>query len=119
MYTNQVIKLEERFYLDERGFKFVVRTGLDMSVLLDGEIKSILKRPNGTIVKRTIPLTDIQSATTGTVLMSILEGDLNQKGEYQAQIFIKDASLNRARPSHIFTFVVGDPVVPDFETIFP
>ena len=69
-------------------------------------------------MKRTIPLADIQTVSNGTVLMAVEDGDLALKGEYQAQVFIKDTSMNKARPSHVFSFLVQDPVVPDFETIF-
>lgn len=118
MYTNQVVKIEERFYVGERGFKFVVRTGLDMTVLAEGEIVSVLKRPNGNTIKRVIPLADIQDVQLGQVLMSVDTNDFNVAGEYQAQIFIKDASLGHARPSHVFTFVVQEPVISPFEPIF-
>lgn len=118
MNTNQIIPLEERFYVGEHGFKFVVRTGLDMSALAEGEIMSVLKRPKGSVVKRVIPLLDIQSATLGTVLMSVGEGDFSEVGQYQAQIFIRDVTMNSARPSHVFTFIVQEPVVSEFESIF-
>ena len=118
MNTNQVVGLEERFYVGEHGFKFVVKTGLNMSALAEGEIKSVLKCPHNITIKRVIPLVDVVDAVTGTVLMEVGSGDLDAAGNYSAQIFILDSSLNQARPSHIFTFVVMDPVVKDFESIF-
>lgn len=105
-----MVTLEEKFYVGESGFYFTVQTGLSMAGANAGDIRSVLKRPNGSIVRRTIPLTDILNGDTGETIMLVGSGDLNAPGIYRAQIWVRDTSLNRMRPSHEFRFEVLDTI---------
>ncbi len=97
--------LEEQFYVGEKGFDFIVTTGLNMSGLINGQIRQVILRPNGSITNRQIPVTDILDTATGQVLVGVEEGDLVTPGRYVGQIYIQD-NTGRARPSHPFAFNV-------------
>ncbi len=105
------IVLEEVFYPGEAGFAFKIKTGLDMTNLLEGEIKGVVGRPNGSVVRRTIPLAKIDDLVTGTVFFDIIAEDFTEPGEYKMQIFTNDASGTLQRPSHLITFEVQETVM--------
>lgn len=111
------ILLEEVFYPGEAGFSFAIKTGIDMSNLLDGEIKGVIGRPNGSVVSRVIPIAKISDAPTGTLYFDIETTDFTEPGEYSMQIFTKDADGSLIRPSHLIKFEVEKSVV-DAATIF-
>ena len=111
-------ELEEEYYVDESGFAFIVKTGLDLSNLVDGEIKGVIKRPNGSIVSRDIPVVKITDQTTGTLSFDIEAGDFTLPGTYYIQVFAKDADTTLARPSHAFSFTVKEPLVKDVDGLF-
>ncbi|MCK5643219.1 MAG: hypothetical protein KAJ19_20590 [Gammaproteobacteria bacterium] len=111
------ILLEEVFYPGEAGFSFSIKTGIDMSNLLDGEIKGVVGRPNGSVVARTIPLAKVFDAATGSVYFDIEVTDFTEPGEYTMQIFTKDADGTLVRPSHLIRFEVQKSIV-DAATIF-
>lgn len=111
--------LEEQFYTNEQGFDFQVKTGLDLTDLQDGEIVGVVLRPNGSTVTRTINIARIVGAATdGVILFPIQSGDLTQPGNYRAQIFIRDADLGRARPSHPWEFKVVNGLVANPSSLF-
>ena len=105
------ILLEEVFYPGEAGFSFSIKTGIDMSNLLDGEIKGVIGRPNGSVVYRTIPIAKVSDAPTGTVYFDIETTDFTEPGEYTLQIYTKDADGTLARPSHLVRFEVEKGIV--------
>ena len=111
-------ELEEEYYVGEGGFAFVVKTGIDMSSLQDGEIMGVIKRPNDSIVKRSIPTVKISDTATGTVSFDIVATDFTMPGTYSVQIFVKDADTSVARPSHPFTFTVNGALVKDADALF-
>ncbi len=111
------ILLEEIFYPGEAGFSFAIKTGIDMSNLLDGEIKGVIGRPNGSVVPRTIPLAKVSDLVTGTVYFDIETTDFTEPGEYTVQIFTKDADGTLIRPSHLIRFAVEKSIV-DAASIF-
>ncbi len=100
------ILLEEIFYPGEAGFSFAINTGIDMSNLLDGEVKGVIGRPNGSVVYRTIPMAKVSDLITGTVFFDIEATDFTEPGEYTMQIFAKDADGPLIRPSHLIRFEV-------------
>lgn len=110
--------LEEVFYTNEGGFAFSIKTGIDMSSLVDGEIKGVIKRPNGSVVDRTIPVSKVTDAVTGTVDFDILDSDFAEEGVHSIQVFTKDADAALARPSHIFSFEVQNNLVKDAAALF-
>jgi len=105
------IILEEEFYPGEGGFAFSIKTGIDLTGLLEGEIKGVIKRPNSSVVYRTIPLAKIADVATGTVYFDILSSDFTVPGEYKMQIFAKDADGTLTRPSHVVSFTVASNLV--------
>ncbi len=105
------ILLEETFYPGEAGFSFTIKTGIDMSNLLDGEIKGVIGRPNGSTVNRSIPLAKVSDAATGTVYFDIESTDFTEPGYYTMQIYVKDADGGLARPSHLIRFEVQSGIV--------
>ena len=111
------ILLEEQFYPGESGFSFDIKTGIDMTNLLDGEIKGVVGRPNGSTVPRTIPLAKISDLVTGQVYFDIESTDFTETGIYSVQIFTKDADGSLFRPSHLIRFEVVRAVI-DASTIF-
>ncbi len=114
--SNNVL-LEETFYLGESGFSFSIKTGIDMSNLIDGEIKGVIKRENGSIVSRTIPLNKISDALTGHVFFDIEESDFTEKGSYVIQIMTRDSDAGITRPSHLVKFEVESGIA-DADKIF-
>lgn len=111
-------QLEEEYYVDERGFSFIVKTGLDLSNLVDGEIIGVLKRPNASVVSRIIPVAKITDQATGSVSFEIEDGDFTMEGIYYIQVFAKDADTTLARPSHAFSFSVKRSLVKDADSLF-
>jgi len=111
------ILLEEVFYPGEAGFSFAIKTGIDMSNLLEDEIKGVIGRPNGSVVSRTIPLAKVSDAATGTVYFDIEPTDFTKPGEYTMQIFTKDADGDLIRPSHLIRFEVEKSII-DASSIF-
>lgn len=111
-----MIRLEETFYVNEQGFDFLVETGLVMTGFNLGDVRSVLKRPGGSVVNRVIPVVDVLDPAKGIVLMSVDQGDLSLPGMYEAQIFFKNGSL--IRPSHVFKFEVGLGLVQDPANLF-
>ena len=111
-------ELEEEYYVDESGFAFIIKTGLDLSSLTDGEIKGVIRRPNGSIVSRTIPIVNITDQATGSVSFDIEPGDFSEVGTYYIQVFAKDADAELARPSHAFSFSVIAALVKDADSLF-
>ena len=111
-------ELEEEYYVDESGFSFIIKTGLDLSSLADGEIKGVIRRPNGSIVSRTIPIASITDQNTGSVAFDIIPGDFSEAGTYFIQVFAKDADADLARPSHAFSFSVVSALVKDADALF-
>jgi len=105
------ILLEETFYPGEAGFSFEIRTGVDMSNLIDGEIKGVIGRPNGSTVNRVIPMAKVNDLVTGTVYFDIESTDFTESGNYTMQIYVKDADGGLARPSHLIRFEVQDGIV--------
>jgi hypothetical protein len=101
-----MITLEETFYVGEHGFYFTVQTGLDMTGVTAGDIRSVLRRPNGSSVRRSVLVADVIDVATGTVLIPIGAGDLVAPGKYQMQVWVRDQALNLGRPSHPFSFEV-------------
>lgn len=112
------ILLEETFYPGEAGFSFSIKTGIDMSNLLDGEIKGVIGRPNGSVVYRTIPVAKVADAVTGTVYFDIEATDFTEPGYYTVQIYTKDADADLARPSHLVRFEVQKGIVVDADKMF-
>lgn len=110
--------LEELFYVGEGGFAFSIKTGIDMSNLVDTEVVGVIKRPNGSIVKRVIPIAKVTDAVTGTVDFEIIDTDFAKPGSHSIQIFAKDADAVLARPSHVFSFEVGENLVKDVAKLF-
>lgn len=110
--------LEEDYYVGEYGFFFTIKTGIDMTNLLDGEVKGVIKRPNGSIVRRNILSANLTDRPTGTVQFEIVDGDFNQEGVFTIQIFAKDADTTLARPSHSFSFNVVESVAKDVNAVF-
>ncbi len=100
------IVLEEAFYPGEAGFSFSIKTGIDMSNLLDGEVKGVIRRPNKSLVSRTIPIAQISDKPTGTVFFEIVATDFTMPGTYTMQIQVKDADTSLTRPSHPISFEV-------------
>lgn len=111
--------LEEVFYVGEGGFAFSIKTGIDMTNLSDGEIKGVIKRPNGSTVYRSILTAKITDVATGTLDFDIVETDFVEPGTHSVQIFTKDADAVLARPSHIFSFEVIENLVKDVDKLFP
>jgi len=105
------IVLEEIFYPGETGFSLSIKTGIDMTNLEEGEVKGIIKRPNGSIAHRTIGVSKISDLLTGTVLFDILSTDFTDPGIYSVQIFAKDLDGTLIRPSHIIKFMVESNLV--------
>lgn len=114
----KIVPLEESFYVDEKGFSFKVKTDLDMSSIIEGEIKGVIVRPNGSQVAKNISIGNIADAATGTVYFPVVDGDLNSEGQYRAQVYVKDTDLDLARPSHIFTFWVFEGLETDIDSLF-
>lgn len=112
-----IIELEEKFYVGEEGFYLTVATGLNMEGTVQGEVRSVLRRPGGSMVTRTIPVADILQPSAGVVLMPFGVGDLSVAGQYQAQIFLRQQG-GRARPSHILSFEVEAPLVANSASLF-
>lgn len=102
--------LEERFYVSEYGFNFTVKTGLNLTNFVEGDFKAVLKRPDGSVSVKNIPLSNVTEVATGTVLFPITSKDLTQEGRYKAQVFVRDVNLNFGRPSHAFEFDVEKPI---------
>lgn len=100
-----MILLEETFYVGEQGFDFVVETGMDMTGLGQNQVRSVLKRPDNSYVRREISGAAIQDPVCGRVLFAIRDNDFSIPGRYQAQVWIRD-STGRARPCHPFYFDV-------------
>lgn len=110
--------LEEEYYIGESGFAFTIKTGINLAGLVDGEIKGVIKRPNGSIVARTIEISDISDVATGTVLFDVEPEDFTTAGTYKIQVFVKDADAALARPSHVFSFNVVPGLVSDADSLF-
>jgi len=110
-------RLDEKFYVGEEGLTLLVRTGMDMTGVREGDVRSALRRPNGSVVSRVIPVSAIQDAEAGLVAMSIEAGDFSMPGVYQAQIYFRDRE-GRLRPSHLFAFEVENSIVVDSESLF-
>lgn len=106
-----VILLEETFYPGEAGFSFAIKTGIDMSNLIDGEVKGVIGRPNGSVVHRTIPMAKVTDLVTGTVFFDIETTDFTEPGIYSMQIFTKDADGGLTRPSHLVRFEVQSSII--------
>ena len=111
------VVLEEVFYPGEAGFSFSIKTGIDMSNLLVDEIKGVIRRPNKSLVSRTIPLNKISDAATGTVFFDIEPTDFTVPGTYTMQIQTKDADTTLTRPSHPIQFEV-QPNIADAADVF-
>jgi hypothetical protein len=111
-------QLEEEYYVDESGFAFIVKTGLDLSNLVDGEIMGVLKRPNDSVVSRSIPTARITDLNTGSVSFDIEANDFTMEGVYYIQVFVRDADTGLSRPSHAFSFNVRQSLVKDADSLF-
>ena len=110
--------LEEVFYVGEGGFAFSIKTGIDMTNLADGEIKGVIKRPNSSVVSRTILIAKVTDLVNGVVDFDIEEADFVEPGIHSVQIFTKDSDATLARPSHIFSFEVIGNLVKDVPNLF-
>jgi hypothetical protein len=113
----QIEVLEEKFYVAEYGFSFVVKTGIDLTNMVEGDLKGVLQRADGSVALKNIPLANISEVATGTVLFPVSDTDFTVPGRYVAQVFVKDTSLGVARPSHPFGFDVERPI--GGNSIFP
>lgn len=111
------VLLEETFYPGEAGFSFQIKTGINMTGLLNGEIKGVIRRPNGSAVIRTIPTSKIADLITGTVFFDIEVTDFNEVGTYKMQIQTRDADAPLTRPSHPIQFEV-EPNLADAADVF-
>ena len=105
------VTLEETFYPGEAGFSFAIKTGIDMTNLIDGEVKGVIGRPNGSVVHRTIPMAKVFDLVTGSVYFDIEDTDFTEVGQYIMQIATKDADGVLSRPSHPVCFEVEDNVL--------
>lgn len=101
--------LEEKFYVSEYGFNFIVKTGINTTGTAEGDLKAVIKRPDQSVAVKTIPLANISDAGTGTVLFPIAATDLTIPGRYEAQVFIRIVG-SKVRPSHTFEFDVHPPI---------
>lgn len=102
--------LEETFYITEYGFNFTVKTGLDLTNFVTGDIKAVIRRPDKSVSVKSISISNILDLTTGTVLFPVGDKDLTIEGRYQAQVFARHAALAVGRPSHVFEFDVASPI---------
>jgi hypothetical protein len=102
--------LEEKFYVSEFGFNFEVQTGLNLVNFIEGDFRAVLRRPDGSVSAKNIPLANVLDTAKGTVLFPISGSDLKIPGRYAAQVFVRDQNLGVARPSHVFQFDVELPL---------
>jgi hypothetical protein len=113
-----IVPLEESFYVGEHGFSFRVKTDIDLTGVVEGEIKGVIVRPNRSQISKNISIGNITDAATGTLMFPVVDNDLNAEGQYTAQIYVKDSDLNISRPSHIFTFSVFEGLELDPDSLF-
>lgn len=103
-------KISEKFYQDEYGFYVVATTNLNLTNLAAGDVRMLLRKPDGTVVKRDIPQVDWLDDATGELRLLFQNGDLNQLGSYEFQIVVRDTVASALRPSHLAKLSVVAPL---------
>ena len=103
-------KISEKFYQDEYGFYVVATTNLNLENLSDGDVRLLMKKPDGTVVKRSVPIADWLDLVTGELRLLFQSGDLDQLGSYEFQIVVRDTLASALRPSHLAKLSVVAPL---------
>lgn len=102
----RVVMLEDQYYVGEYGFFFTIKTGIDLTAVVEGEIRGVLRRPNGSTIHRNIPRVNVTDQAVGKLLFQVESGDFTSVGDYHCQVFVRDVDVGIVRPSHVFGFQV-------------
>tara|TARA_R110002074_G_scaffold5353_2_gene26352 strand:- start:1747 stop:2079 length:333 start_codon:yes stop_codon:yes gene_type:complete len=98
--------LEKNFYVGERGPLVPMTFGYDISAATAGELTVSIVRPNGGVRVRTIPLTDITSASTGDIALTLADEDLNVEGTFGFRMTFADADAATVDHAEIYQIIV-------------
>lgn len=112
------MRIENVFYVGEYGFYFNMVTGIDMTGLLDSDVRAAWLRPDGTSLtpQPTVPNGDRVDAATGSVNIVVPQGLFNQEGIYILQVVVK--LVGGIVASRHIEFLVTSAAVSDLGSVF-
>lgn len=110
------MRVDNIFYLGEHGFYFNLKTGIDMTGVVDGDVRAVWLRPDGTHVSPSVPTGDRIDPATGDVNVTVPQGLLSAAGTYILQIVVRvGGGVVASRP---IQFAAQQGAAPDLSGVF-